>query len=136
MRWMKLIVKWSWGAGTLLVCSLWFFGETWRPLRDQRVALAPNPVSVSGIPILALRPYNMKKIDYCKILLGFLGMNSFLCVNFFFVGFTMFQLTWMVQKGSGLKVWIISCRSTQNPNVGVWHGPYEINVESKLPYFP
>lgn len=37
------------------------------------------------------------------------------------------------QNASGLKFWISSWRCTQNPSVGVWHGPYEINDESKSP---
>ena len=44
--------------------------------------------------------------------------------------------TWMTQYGSGLKDCILSCLSTQNPRVGVWHGPYDISVLSKSPYFP
>ena len=43
---------------------------------------------------------------------------------------------WRTQYVSGLKDWILSCRSTQKPSVGVWHGPNEIKEESRLPYFP
>lgn len=42
----------------------------------------------------------------------------------------------ITQYASGLKDWILSCRSTQNPSVGVWQGPNEIKEESKFPYFP
>ena len=31
---------------------------------------------------------------------------------------------------------ILSCLLTQNDNVGVKQGPYEIQLESKSPYFP
>lgn len=45
-------------------------------------------------------------------------------------------LAWITQYVSGLKDWILSCRSTQKPSVGVWHGPNEIREESRFPYFP
>lgn len=35
-----------------------------------------------------------------------------------------------------MKDWILSCLSTQNPSVGVWHGPKEMSELSRLPYFP
>ena len=41
---------------------------------------------------------------------------------------------WSVQNGSGWNDWISSCRATQKPSVGVWHGPNEIRFESRSPY--
>jgi hypothetical protein len=42
----------------------------------------------------------------------------------------------MVQKGSGWKFSISSWRITQNPSVGVWHGPYDTQLASRLLYLP
>jgi len=44
--------------------------------------------------------------------------------------------TCKIQYGSGLKDWILSCRSTQKPRVGVWHGPNEMSRLSRSPYLP
>lgn len=50
----------------------------------------------------------------------------------------MIKHTWtcITQYGSGLKCWILSWRSTQKPRVGVWQGPNDIRLLSRLPYLP
>ena len=110
----------------------------WQKLSINFINLGPSlhfgQISLRNREIMWVQRSELSSL-FTKKMSKWQGMGT-LFINIY--KFKEYINTWtcMIQNGSGLNDWILSCLSTQNPRVGVWHGPYEIRVLSRSPYFP